>query len=257
VVSKYPETQAQVDTQKSNIAKRFGVSTQEQIIANAAKTANRQMKAYRPQKADGLLARMHALGLLTTKPAQTCPAIPTTADMANNVACTSQYSPNAATLHVALRLWLLAFEILPVVLKFINALLPRRGYAWAMVARDEARRRNASADIGAVRIREKTKLARFARQEHVRMEEEGAIEEYNLRELARQESKLGIRRIRARFATVLAAAEPIAALKGRSEREIPGPVVQGTVVPSNEKLDPRNSQADPGYRIIESEDFLL
>ena len=153
-LTKYPETQAQVNAAENKIANQYHVAKQERVIADAHATAAAHYQQYQPKKIDGLLARMHALGLLTTKPARACPLNPTAADLANNVACTSQYSADAATMHTALRLWLLGFEILPIVLKFVNALLPRRGYAWAMAARDAQVRRDARVKIGQAQIEE-------------------------------------------------------------------------------------------------------
>src|SRR5262249_12060526 len=148
LAAKYPQTQADVDNDKKKIVSRYGVPEQERKIKNAGAVARKQMQPNYPRKADGLLARMQALQLLTTKPVGTCPPTPSQADLANNVACTSQYSADAAELHFQLRLWLLFVEILPVVLKFINALLPRRGYAWAMAARDMAKGGKARVKIG-------------------------------------------------------------------------------------------------------------
>ncbi len=252
----YPQTQADVDQKKDQIADQYGVAAQRQIIKNATATAQKQLKPYAPEKADGLLARMQALGLLTTRPAGTCPPTPSLADLANNVACTSEYSPYAAGLHITLRLWLLAFELAPVGLKFINALLPRRGYAWTMAARDVETGGKARVKIGQALLEEQTDLATFARREHARLEEEGALQEYKLRELARQEHRLNLRAIRMRFTAALANSEPARALKGRRDLRGRGAVVPGNVVPMTSYVDPRNAQADPGARIIESEDFL-
>jgi len=256
VVKKYPQTQRDIDRQQSTIAKHYGVSQQENKIKKAAATAQRQMQPYYPQKVDGLLARMQALELLTTKPAGACPATPSQADLASNVACTSQYSADAAALHIVFRLWLLVVETLPVGMKFINALLPRRGYAWAMTARDMDKSGDARAKIGKARMREETDLATFARREHARMEEEGALHEYKLRELARQERQLGLRRIRARFTAAVAHSDPARSWKGRRNRRSQDDQAPANVVPMTPLVDPRNTQADPGARVIESEDFL-
>jgi hypothetical protein len=256
IVADYPQTQAGVDQKKAQIARQYGVRAQRQIIKNATAAAQKQMKPYTPKKADGLLARIQALQLLTTKPAGTCPPTPSVADLANNVACTSQYSAYAAGLHITLRLWLLAFELAPVGLKFINSLLPRRGYAWAMAARDTEKVGKARLKMGKALLEEQTDLATFVRREHARLEEEGALQEYKLRELARNERRLDVRRIRTRFTAALANSEPTRVWKGRRDLRGRGAAVPGNVVPMTSYVDPRNTQADPGVRIIESEDFL-
>lgn len=255
-VADYPQTQADVDKKKAQIASQYGVVAQRKIIKNAATVARKQMKPFAPKKADGLLARTQALQLLTTRPGGTCPPTPSEADLANNVACTSEYSAYAAGLHITLRLWLLAFELAPVGLKFINALLPRRGYAWTMAARDMEKGGKARVKIGQALLEEQTDLATFARREHARLEEEGALQEYKLRELARQERRLDVRRIRTRVTAALANSEPTRAWKDRRDLRGKGAVVPGIVLPITSSVDPRNAQADPGARIIESEDFL-
>jgi hypothetical protein len=256
-VALYPQTQAQVNTAKSRIANNYGVPAEERVIRNAPATAAKELTSSAPQRADGLLARMHALQLLTTPPTGTCPPTPTVSDLANNTACISQYSANAATLHFQLRLWLLAFEILPVTLKFINSLLPRRGYAWAMVARDLDKRGRARTKIGKSRLMEETDLASFTRREHARLEEEGALVEYKLRELARQERRLGLRRIQARFAAAVADATPQRAFRKRGDRRGQTARPPTSAQRIDDRVDPHNGQADPGSRVIESEDFLL
>jgi hypothetical protein len=256
LVAKYPQTQADVDSDKNKIANRYGVPEQERKIKNANAVAQKQMKPNYPRKADGLLARMQALQLLTTKPASTCPPTPTQADLANNVACTSQYSADAAVLHFQFRLWLLFLEILPVVMKFINALLPRRGYAWAMAARDTAKGGKARVKIGRALLEEQTDLAAFVRREHARLEEEGALQEYKLRELARQERRLGLSRIRARFTAAMADSEPVRAWRSRRDHGGQGAAAPANVAPLTSSVDPLNAQASPGARVIESEDFL-
>ncbi|MFZ0164247.1 MAG: DUF4407 domain-containing protein [Trebonia sp.] len=257
VVAEYPETQAEVDTAKNKIATNYGVAAQEQVIKNAPATAKTELANSSPQLVDGLLARMQALELLTTKPTRTCPALPTVADLANNPACTSQYSADAAALHTTLRLWLLAFEILPVVLKFINALLPRRGYAWAMTARDLTKRGKAKGRIDRARLQAETDLATFTRREHARLEEEGALEEYKLRELARQERRLGLQRLRDRFTAALAGSEPTRAFRSHFRRGVPSGRNGEHAVQQSGYDNPPSAPADRGPRVTESEDFLL
>jgi Domain of unknown function (DUF4407) len=255
-VAEYPMTPKDVTDQQQRNDVNYGVVAQERILKNAQSVAQKKMAPYAPQRVDGLLARMQALQLLTTPPTGVCPSPPSVNDLATNAACISQYSEFAASLHLWLRLWLLSLEIMPVGMKFINSLLPRRGYAWAMAARDLEKGKKGRVRIGQVREEEKTDLASFSRREHARLEEEGALLEYKQRELARQERRLGLRRIRARFAGAAADADrPRNRRSWRGNRADPESG-QSNVFSLADRVDPRNSQADPGFRVIENEDFL-
>lgn len=249
LLRKYGGSQAAVDRQKAKIARQFHVATERHVIATANQNAKNALQGYQPQKIDGLLARMKALGLLTTKPAGICPVKPTLAQLANDAACTSEYSPDASSLSKVLRFWLIAFEILPVVIKFVYALLPRRGYASVMAARDEEAKAAARVRTAAALMHERTDLARIARREHVRLEEEGALLEYQLRELARQERRLGLSSVRRIFSALQPA-------NGQPTGGVGDEVLEGTVIPKSQHLHPDNPHVDPGNRIIDSEDFL-
>lgn len=254
VKNKYPMTQAQVDADNAATAKRLNVTGEEATIKNAYTVATKQMQPYYPKKADGIMARMRALQLLTTAPADPCPKVPTLNDLASNPACTASYSAWGATLHTQLRWWLLLLELAPVGMKFFNSVLPRRGYAWTMAARDTELRDEAQAKIDQFGLLRDTDVAAFRRKEHARLEEEGALLEYKERELARQERRLGLRRTRARFAAV--AAEGRRLHNGLGGKRHDRATTRENVIPFEARVDPRNAQADPGFRVIDSEDFL-
>lgn len=256
-IAKYKQTPAALNRQINTVNKNYGVPGQERIIKNAKKRTEHLLATYKPAPVDGLLDRMKALGLLTTAPAGACPATPTTADLANDAACVSEYSPNAASLHTWLRLWLLGFELLPIVLKYVNSLLPRRAYASMMAAKDEKGRSEARARISELHINERTRLAIAERVAHVKVEEEGALREFYLRELAKLEGRMGIRNIGARVAAAIKGADPWSGRGQANDKPaIEGPAIEGTVLPLGYPIDPDNKNSDPGRRVIESEDFL-
>jgi hypothetical protein len=250
----YPETQQQITNAKTKIANQYGVPAAVNAIKTAAARAKAALTSSAPTKLDGLLAREHALQLLTNKPAGTCPQPPTAADIATNDACISLYSPGAAAEMKIFQYFLLAFEMMPVLMKLINSLTKRRAYAWEMAAREESRRQNAQELIGKAKKRAETNLAAYVHRERVRLEEMGALEEYRLREVARQRRRLGLRRIRSRVAAVVADNQASRGLRDRVRRRKDGQ--PDNVVAMSDYVDPRNAQADPGLRVINSEDFL-
>jgi Domain of unknown function (DUF4407) len=254
VVDQYPETQAGVNTDKAGVAKRYGVAQQETLVRTALATAEQAEAPYKPQPDDGLLAREHALQLLTSAPSAACPTPPSEQDIATNDACISMYSPGAAAEKTIFQYFLLVFEMMPVLMKLINSLTKRRAYAWEMAAREAVRREDAEEKIAEAKKRAETDLAAFARLERARLEEAGALEEYKLRELARQERRLGLRRLQARVTAAIAEYEPTRLLRDfRSGRR---PEVPDNVVSMASYIDPRDTASDPGIRVIENENFL-
>jgi hypothetical protein len=262
VAAEYPMTEADVIAAQNASDSKYGVATQKGIIKNAPTVAKQEMGPYKPRQEDGLLAREGALQMLTTPPGGTCPPNPTETDLADNTACTSLYSAGAATEMVILRYFLLGFEMLPVVMKFVNSLLPRRAYAWTMAAREAERRETSKGAIKQIKNKVETDVAAFMRREHARLEEEGALQEYQVRELARQQRGLGLRRVRSRFAAALAGSERGRKLKTRLGWRRHGSAEEGdallprNVVPMSAYVNPRGTHADPGYGVIDSEDFL-
>jgi len=254
VVKNNPMTPAQVTSAQNAIASRLNVAGAQANIKNAQSSATSQMTPYYPKRADGIMARMQALQLLTVPPASPCPNPPTVNDLARNPACTANYSTQGSTIHTELRWWLLLLEVAPVLFKFFNSVLPRRGYAWTMADRDAELRLEAQSRMDQFRLLRDTDVAAARRKEHARLEEEGALQEYKERELARQERRLGLRRIRARFAAT--AADTRRVLDGR-RRHPDQAARRENVIPFEARVDPRNTQADSGLRVIDSEDFLL
>ena len=245
---------ANLEQQITAIPSKYGIAQQQENIKNAQAVAKSDMAPYAPRPNDGLLTREHALQLLTTAPSGTCPVPPGQQDIATNDACISMYSPGAAAEKTMFRYFLLVFEMMPVLMKLINALMKRRAYAWEMAAREAARRENAEEKIAEAKKRAETDLATFARLERARLEEAGALQEYKLRELARQERRLGLRRLQARFTAAIAAHEPTRVL--RDFRKGRGEDVPDNVVSMASYIDPRNTASDPGIRVIENENFL-
>ena len=251
-IAKYKETPAGLNRQVNAVNRNYGVAGQERIIKNAKKRTEHLLATYKPAPVDGLLDRMKALGLLTTAPVGACPAPPTTADLANDAACVSEYSPNAASLHTWLRFWLLGFELLPIVLKYVNSLLPRRAYASMMAAKDEKGKSEARVRIKELHINERARLAIAERVAHVKVEEEGALREFYLRELAKLEGRMGIRSIGAKMAAAIKGADPWS----RHDQANDKPAIEGRVISPSYLIDPDNKNSDPGRRVIPSEDFL-
>ena len=255
-VAAQTETQPYLRQQLAGIDKKFAVGHQERLITTAQSVAAQKMAPYQPKMQDGLLAREHALQLLTSKPAGTCPTPPTEAEIATNDACISLYSPGAAAEMTIFRYFLLAFEMMPVGMKVINSLTKRRPYAWEMAAREETLRQNAEELIEEARKRAETDLAAFVHRERVRLEEESALQEYRMREIARQRRRLGLHHIRSRVAASLADNQASRGLRDRLRRMRGKDGQPDNLVPMSDYVDPRNTQADPGIRVINSEDFL-
>ncbi|WUH93314.1 DUF4407 domain-containing protein [Streptomyces sp. NBC_00433] len=247
-------SQSRVNRQKAAIDKQYHVAEHRHEIESAKAVAQKRLGAYRPASDDGLLARMHALGLITHKPAGVCPATPSTADLAGNPACVAHYSADAAQMNTRLRYWLLLLEVLPVLFKFVHSLLPRNGYAALMGARDEVNRIEAELMVVEKEMHKRAEVTKARRLERVRMETEGAVQERQMREVARQESVYGIRQIRARISQALT--HPPTRLGNlrltRRNRPIPGDAIE-----PHHRVDPEVARIPPARQAIRSEDFLL
>lgn len=246
---------ASLKVQITQIPAKYGIAKQESLIKNALPVATNEMKPYAPQPDDSLLAREHALQLLTSAPSGTCPIPPTEQDIATNDACISMYSAGAAAEKTIFQYFLLVFEMMPVLMKLVNALTKRRAYAWQMAAREADKRNRSEGEIAEAKMRAETDLAAFARREQARLEEAGALHEYTLREMARQEHRLGLRRLRARVTAAITASEPTRVL--HTMRNGHTQEAEDNVVSIADYIDPRNTASDPGIRVIENEDFLL
>ncbi|WP_045876803.1 hypothetical protein [Pseudofrankia sp. DC12] len=160
------------------------------------------------------------------------------------------YSARADDLQRILRFWLLAVEIAPVVVKFVNSLLPRRAYAEQMFARDEEARRRARADVARIRSDADADVAIARRASQLRVEVEGATAELGIREAARQARRFRLPWIRDQFERAVGATRSRRAVhvidldeSGVLPEAPPSPPVPG----------PR---AAPGLRVINNEDFL-
>jgi hypothetical protein len=179
---------------------------------------------------------------------------PTEEDIASNDACISMYSAGAARQMTIFQYFLLSFEMLPVLMKLINALNKRRAYAWEMAAREEARRQRAKELVEEAKKRAETDLAAYVHRERARLEEIGALEEYRIREVARQRRRLGLHQIRSRVAAAVDEEQSSGGLWDRFMRRKDGR--PDNVVAMSDYVDPHNAQADPGLRVIDSENFL-
>ena len=198
VVDKYPGTQQGVAKDQAAIDKRYDVAAKRAYITTGAeKEIREEWSDAAPTNRDGLLVRMRALDLLTSKPSGTCN--PAAADASFAEACISRYSGRADTMQTNLRIWILLLELLPVLIKFVNALLPRRGYASLMAALDEKAKAQARLVSGHTRARVRVKIEEFMRQERTRMELTTAGAEIEMREMERQRQQAGKRMIRQRM----------------------------------------------------------
>jgi hypothetical protein len=144
---------------------------------------------------------MRALDLLTSKPSSSCN--PAAADASFAEACVSRYSARADTMQTNLRIWILLLELLPILIKFVNALLPRRGYASLMAALDEQAKAQARLTSDHTRARVRVKIEEFMRQERMQMQLITAGAEIEMRELERQRQQAGKRMIRQRMLAIL------------------------------------------------------
>ncbi len=197
-VAHYPQSQADVNRLESDIDQKYDVADLTKYVSQgAADEVHKEWADRKPQLADGLLVRMRALDLLTTKPTGVCDA--SKPDSSFSDACISRYSARAAALQRNLRFWILFLEMTPVVLKFVTSILPRRGYASVMAARDEEAKAAADIHRGKVQARVRAEVERTWREERLRMELETAGQEIELRELERQKQLENIRRIRSRL----------------------------------------------------------
>lgn len=252
-IGRFPQSQADVDAQKAAIDKQYDVLTLQAYVSSGARAeVIADFARASPESQDGLNARMRALDLLVTKPEQSCDK---TSPGSNNFtdACISRYSPLAANLHMNIRLWLLAIELLPVLVKIAMAVLPRRGYAAVMAARDLHAKADAAIATGRLQIKVRSALAHYASQERVRMQVIGASEQAQLREVYRQEDLRVIRAIRARFAAVVEAMRPRALPVGLDE--IDGEV-ESEVVESEQARPERGAGRNRGSRVTDTEDHL-
>lgn len=195
-VGRFPQSQADVDTAKGQVDTKYKVSDLTAYVTTGAEADVRREWADRaPQARDGLLVRMRSLDLLTTKPSRPCdPSVGPQASF--DEACVSRYSARAAGLQHNLRFWILFLEMLPVVIKFVTSILPRRGYASLMAARDEEAKAEAAITHESLRNRVRVEVQRLFREERLRMEIETAGAEIELRELERQRLIESNRRIR-------------------------------------------------------------
>jgi hypothetical protein len=90
----------------------------------------------------------------------------------------------------------------------------------------------------------------------VRLEEESTLEEYQMREMAWQRRRLGLRHIRSRVAASLPENQASRGLRGLLARRRGQERPPDNVAAMSDYVDPHNTQADPGIRVINSEDFL-
>lgn len=249
--TQYPDTQATVDLKKLAVDTKYDVADLQKTVRDAPSVAKKIIESRRE---DGLMARMRALDLLSTKPKGVCPLNPSTQDLANNPACVSLYSKRAAALQEKLRLWLLALEMAPVIFKFINALLPRRGYAWAMAARDAEVRERSQERIAASKARTVANLAVARHRNQVRVEVEGATAERRIRETARQARRFALPWIRAQFERSMAEVAGGGRLWRRELRVLELPRPRDGRSRGGASRPP--ASLTPSRRVIDSEDDL-
>lgn len=191
-VAKFPQTQGDVQAVKAKIDEKYGVSKLTEYVKSGARDeVVSEWATFRPASKDGLLVRMRSLDLLTSPPSGPCDMTKEGALLTDN--CTSRYSERAAEQEKQLRIWILLLEMLPVVMKFVNALLPRRGYASIMAARDEAAKAEAEIKLQTLRNKVRLEVERLRRVERISMEVEAAEYELNVRELARERRRVSWR----------------------------------------------------------------
>jgi len=253
-VALFPQSQADVATKQTEIDKRYDVGTALAYVNDGARQeVFTEFGSSAPKPQDGLLVRMRALELLTQRPAGEC--VPSSAvESSFSDACISRYSSRASTLQWNLRIWLLALELAPVLLKFVAAILPRRGYASIMAARDEEAKTEAAIKTGQLRNRIRIEVERFLLESRTRMEALAATEEVKIREIERERRRWGVRSIRGQMG---AAAAGLAGPSSRTE-SLPrrrGPDTEDTI-PLLGMVLPREAPIDRGMRVHNSEEFL-
>jgi hypothetical protein len=241
------QTPDQLQASISTIMNDPNVVNAQKTITDAASVAAQELSPEKPAYTDGLAARMRALGLIVHKPAGTCPLHPAAQDLATNNACIANYSPDVASMQENLRLWLFSIEIAPVVFKLLHSLLPRRGYAWQMAAKDYEAELDAQKKMEADRISKKAYIAMVLRLERVSLELETTMEEQQLREAARASNALGLQQIRGRLAKAITQNIKHA----RKDAEALSPAVEVVWGPNI-----RGFESEPMLRIVDDEKHL-
>jgi hypothetical protein len=192
-VSRLPQTQNDLDKAKADIDKKYGVGTlTEYVSGGAEREVRKEWEGRQPELKDGLLVRMRSLDMLTSRPEGEC----NVGDSPLSDACVSRYSARADDMQSNLRFWILLLEMTPVIIKFVTAILPRRGYASLMAARDERARTKAAIESGRLRNEVRVEIERLYREERLKMEIETAGAEIELREIERGRQQVSRRRIR-------------------------------------------------------------
>lgn len=222
-VALFPKSQADIEQAKVAVNEKYKVAEAAAYVSGGAEAEVREeWKDRKPELKDGLLIRMRSLDLLTSKPQGACdPSAGSTANFSD--ACISKYSDRAADLQVNLRLWILLLEMTPVMIKFVTSILPRRGYASIMAARDEEAKTEADITTGKLRNRVRVEIERLFREERIKMEIETSGEEVELRELERariQETKRRIRQTHRASASETTVILPRIGKKGRRFRKL-------------------------------------
>jgi Domain of unknown function (DUF4407) len=247
VAQRFPQTQAEVNQQMAAIDSKYGVAAlQAYVSAGAEKQVQQDWSGQRPALGDGLLVRMAALDELTTPPRGTCsPSDPSAP------ACTSRYSARAASLQDDLRYWILALEMAPIVVKLVMSILPRRGYASLMAARDEEAKNRARIRMDGLAIEHRLAIEQKLREERVAVDELVLLEEVQKREVTRLRRQWGLQRMRSQLARADVAGS-VRSFFGRVWSSYPGtppeaPEAGPTPIPE---------AVAPGMRVVDNEDFL-
>lgn len=195
-VGRFPKSQTDVDKAKADVDTKYKVVEATTYVSGGAEAeVRKEWKDRAPSLKDGLLIRMRSLELLTSKPDGACdPSIGPQSSFSE--ACVSRYSERAEGLQRNLRLWILLLEMTPVMIKFVTSILPRRGYASVMAARDEEAKIEALISTGKLRGRVRVEVERAVREERLRMELETSGVEVELRHLEGERLRANSRRIR-------------------------------------------------------------